>query len=412
MPARKFIEPWVTGFRTSVRSSTAQGWSIREWGNRVRLEVRPKGQPMQSVSLPFDWGPTSTGDVVTRVRNIYKLVADGHSLASAAEQAAGRSPLAQHDWASAAANFKVQKLQHGNTIKPETWEHAYSPVVAMAVRLLTSKGSPTSPADLMDACICAWKPGSRMRQIRAQSLAQFLRHAVDRAGMPAIWAPPADLKQHVGAKAPATAVNQAGDPFTDQQILNLLATLPGDAAGCRWADAIRLLAELGLRPGELLYLQIKTDPTTRESHWWCSYQKRSGGGTTEPRRVESMPLVDSDGMPQEWNLLHRWKTGLIELPPLSSGNGAGDGMRTYLNRQPGWNALRAEMNAKGENAVPYSFRHSYSLRCHRVGIDAGSAATSMGHSLEVHLRSYPWASEAGTASAFARARATLGVATA
>ena len=409
MPAKKFNEPWVAGFRTSVRSSTAQGWSVREWGNRVRLEVRPKGQPMQSVSLPFDWGPTSTGDVVTRVRNIYKLVADGHSLASAAEQAAGRSPLAQHDWASAATSFKVQKLQHGNTIKPETWEHAYGPVIAMAVRLLTGKGAPTSPADLMDACICAWKPGSRMRQIRAQSLAQFLRHAVDRAGMPALWAPPAHLKQHVGAKAPATAVNQAGDPFTDQQILNLLAALPGDAAGRRWADAIRLLAELGLRPGELLHLQVKTDPATGEAHWWCSYQKRSGGGTTEPRRVESMPLVDSDGMPQEWNLLLRWQAGLIELPPLSSGNGAGDGMRTYLQRQAGWKALRAEMIAKGENAVPYSFRHSYSLRCHRLGIDAGSAASSMGHSLEVHLRSYPWASEAGTASAFARARASLGV---
>jgi integrase len=114
-------------------------------------------------------------------------------------------------------------------------------------------------------------------------------------------------------------------------------------------------------------------------------------------------------MPQQWNLMLRWQAGLIELPPLSSGNGAGDGMRTYLQRQPGWKALRAEMAAKGENAVPYSFRHSYSLRCHRLGIDAGSAASSMGHSLEVHLRSYPWASEAGTASAFARARAALGV---
>jgi integrase len=365
---------------------------------------------MQSVALPFDWGPNSTGDVVTRVRNIYKLVAEGHSLASAAGQAAGRAPLAQHDWPSAAASFKVQKLHHGNTIKSETWEHAYGPVVAMAVELLTGKRAPASPADLMDACIRDWKPGSRMRQIRAQSLAQFLRHAVDRAGIPALWAPPADLKQHVGARSPATAVNQAGDPFTDQQILDLLAALPEDAAGRRWADAIRLLAELGLRPGELLHLQVKIDPATGENHWWCSYQKRSGGGITEPRRVEPIPLVDADGVAQQWNLMLRWQGGLIELPPISSGNGAGDGIRTYLNRQSGWKGLRAEMAAKGENAVPYSFRHSYSLRCHRLGIDAGSAASSMGHSLEVHLRSYPWASKAGTASAFARARANLSLA--
>ena len=410
MPAKRFAAPWVAGFRQAIRSSTAQGWGVREWGGRVRLEVRPKGQPMQSVALPFDWGPTSTGDVVTRVRNIYKLVGEGHSLISAAEQAAGRAPLAQHDWPRAAASFKVQKLQHGTTIKPETWEHAYAPVVSMAVDLLTGCGAPASPADLIDACIRDWKPGSRMRQIRAQSLAQFLRHAVDREGMPALWQPPVDLKQHVGAKAPATAVNQGGDPFTDQQIISLLAGLPGDAAGQRWADAIRLLAELGQRPGEQLDLQVKTDPITSSPYWWCSYQKRSGGGATEPRRVEPMPLVDADGMPQQWNLLLRWQAGLIELPPLTSGNGAGDGMRTYLNRQPGWRALRGELAAKGENAVPYSFRHSYSLRCHRLGIDAGSAAASMGHSLEVHLRSYPWASAAGTASAFARARAAIGAA--
>jgi hypothetical protein len=59
--------------------------------------------------------------------------------------------------------------------------------------------------------------------------------------------------------------------------------------------------------------------------------------------------------------------------------------------------------ARGERAVPYSFRHSYSLRGHQLGIDPGSVALSMGHSLEVHLRSYPWASVQGAAAAFAKA---------
>ena len=107
--------------------SRRPGWGVREWGSRLRLEVRPKGQSMQSVALPFDWGPTSTGDVVTWVRNIYKLVAEGHSLASAADQAAGRAPLAQHDWPSAAASFGIQKLNHGTTINPATWEARLRP---------------------------------------------------------------------------------------------------------------------------------------------------------------------------------------------------------------------------------------------------------------------------------------------
>ncbi len=117
-----------------------------------------------------------------------------------------------------------------------------------------------NPADLMDQCIRSWPPGSRTRQIRAQSLAQFLRYGVHRAGVPALWAPPADLKQHVGTKSrEAASASQKGDPLTDQQILNLLAALPQDAAGLRWADAIRLMAELGLRPIELLHLTIRTD---------------------------------------------------------------------------------------------------------------------------------------------------------
>lgn len=53
--------------------------------------------------------------------------------------------------------------------------------------------------------------------------------------------------------------------------------------------------------------------------------------------------------------------------------------------------------------MPYSFGHGYSLRGHQLGIDPGSVALSMGHSLEVHLRSYPWASGQGAAAAFAKA---------
>ena len=63
------------------------------------------------------------------------------------------------------------------------------------------------------------------------------------------------------------------------------------------------------------------------------------------------------------------------------------------------------MAERGERLLPYSFRHSYSLRCHQGGIDGGSAAAAMGHSYEVHCRSYPWASEAGVLAAFNRARA-------
>jgi len=359
------------------------------------------------VILPFDWAKASVGDVLTRVRNIYPLVAEGHNLKAAAEIADGKAPKPVMDWAGAVERFKQQKMEHGRAIKPVTWDHSYAPVLNDAVAALTSKRAPTSPADLVDQMIRRWATGSRMRQIRAQSLAQFLRYCVSREGFPAVWMPPTDLRAHVGS-TPTEELNRSkGDPVEDQQIINLLSSLPGDAAGQRWSDALKLLAELGLRPIELVHLSVQKDRSSGQPYWWCSYRKRSGGGDTEPRRVHPLPLVDAEGQVQHWNLLERWQAGLIELPPLTSGTGAGDALGTYLSRQPGWCSLKALLAANGERLVPYSFRHSYSLRGHLRGIDAGSVALSMGHSFEVHCRAYPWASQSGTAAAFERANAAL-----
>jgi integrase len=386
MPSVRFEEPWVPGFRSAVRTSTAEGWSVREHRGGMRLQVRHAAGSMQTVSLPFDWAQRSTGDALVRIRNIYALVEEGHSIRSAADLLEGKAPATLKPWREAAERFREQKILHGNAIKPSTWEKNYEPVIAMAVELLSSHRAPGRPDDLLDQCIREWEPGSRARQIRAQSLSQFLR-------------------SHVGVKPANGSPSRKGDPLTDQQIIDLLAALPDDEAGRRWSDAIRLCSELGLRPIELLHLSVRRDPSSREFHWWCGYSKRSGGGATEPRRLESLPLIDQHGEVQQWNLLNRWLTGDITLPPLESGNGAAECLKTYLNRQKAWVQLKVVMAAAGERLVPYSFRHSYSLRCHQRGIDGGSAAAAMGHSYEVHCRSYPWASEAGVVAAFKRARA-------
>jgi len=407
MPAIRRQESWSEALRTSVRSSTARGWNVYEFRGQARLELRQPGQPKQTVILPFDWAKASVGDVLTRVRNIYPLVAEGHSLKAAAEIADGKAPKPVMDWAGAVERFKQQKMEHGRAIKPVTWDHSYAPVLNDAVAALTSKRPPTSPADLVDQMIRHWATGSRMRQIRAQSLAQFLRYCVSRERFPAVWLPPTDLREHVGSRPTEELNRSKGDPVEDQQIINLLSSLPSDAAGQRWSDALQLLAELGLRPIELVHLSVQKDRSTGQPYWWCSYRKRSGGGDTEPRRVHPLPLVDAEGQVQRWNLLERWQAGLIELPPLTSGTGAGDALGTYLSRQPGWCSLKALLAANGERLVPYSFRHSYSLRGHLRGIDAGSVALSMGHSFEVHCRAYPWASQSGTAAAFERANAAL-----
>lgn len=401
MPRIRNVEPWAQALREQVRQ-LASGWTVRESPKSGRVMLKVRGETEQAITLPFGWSPADAGDAYVRIRNIYKLVAgDGHSLQAAAEIAAGRAPNTAINWAAAVDHFQQQKTHHGATIKPSTWEHSYAPVLGDAVDLLNSRKPPKGPEDLIDACIRKWPPGSRSRQIRAQSIAQFLRFCVTREGFPVVWTPPVNLRDHVGVK-PATATSQAGDAVEDHQLLELIESLPSDAAGQRWADALRLLAELGLRPVELLHLQTRTDPITRELHWWCSYEKRSGGGRTAPRRVHPLPLCDRDGQPQQWNLLLRWQAGLVELPPLG-GNSVGEAFNTYLNRQKGWKQLKAQVAADGQRLVPYSFRHSYSLRGHRLGVPTGAIADSMGHSIEVHCRSYAWASATSTAEAFARA---------
>jgi integrase len=369
MPRVVREQDWERTLRGQVKELCA-GWSVKEDRGRVRIKVRNPDQPEQSVTLPFAWAKSESGDAYIRIRNVYALTQEGNTLRQAAEIAAGKAPklTEQRDWPGALERFKAQKLEHGTAIKPGTWATKY-------------------------------QPGSRTRQERARNLAQFLRYCVAREQVPVVWAPPADLKEHIGRRPP-TATSKASDPITSKQILDLLASLPDDAAGQRWADVLRLLSELGLRPIELLHLSVRADPKTGERYWWCSYEKRAGGGITKPRRLFPLPLVDAEGAAQQWHLLERWP---IELPSLRSGNGAADAIATYLNRRTGWKSLRAQLEAQSQRLSCYSFRHSYSVRGHQRGIDNGSMALAMGHSIEVHCRSYPWATEAGTAAAFERA---------
>ena len=62
------------------------------------------------------------------------------------------------------------------------------------------------------------------------------------------------------------------------------------------------------------------------------------------------------------------------------------------------------MKKERANIFPYSFRHYYSFRGHIDGIDSGSMAKSMGHSIEAYHRNYPYSSEASTTNAFKPAR--------
>lgn len=56
-------------------------------------------------------------------------------------------------------------------------------------------------------------------------------------------------------------------------------------------------------------------------------------------------------------------SGLIVRPPLDRGNGAGEAIATYLDRQDGGQSLIAVKADKGERAMPKRFRISKLPHC-------------------------------------------------
>ena len=390
---------WEETLKEDVRS-LGHGWSIQEANGKMRLKWRYiPNQKDQSIMLPFAWAENLRKAATTRINNIYNLTLEGHSLKAAAKIADGKAPKIERDWAACLTNFHRYKTEHENAITQKTFEHDYEKVIKDAVTLLESKDPPTTPADLIELCIRDWKPGTPTRKRRTNSLCQFLEYCVTRENAPVSWLPPKDRKTHIGRKA-ANAKTQKKDPLTDQEILILIEDLQTTEAGNRWANALKLLTVYGLRPVELTHLQVKRDNKTNQIYLFCSYEKRSGGGITKPRRLEPLPIENTD-----WKLLQLLEANLIELPKLSAeGNGVAEQIRKYLERRSAWISLKAKVKARGEELGTYSFRHTYSLRGHKLGIDSGSMADAMGHTLECHLRSYPFATTATTQSAFDRAR--------
>ena len=106
---------------------------------------------------------------------------------------------------------------------------------------------------------------------------------------------------------------------------------------------------------------------------------------------------------QNWNLLWRLQNNEIDLPSLNGKGGVGDAALKYFKKRPAFRELQEKLEKRGERIGSYSFRHSFSVRGHQKNIDAGSVATAMGHSLETHLRSYPWATSETTKQAFREA---------
>ena len=377
------------------------------------LRYRPPSGASSSRVLPFKWNEHEADDAYIRIRNIYKLMLEGIEFSLAVDIADDKAPLPDEDrdWNKALEEYKIEKLTRGTAIKEGTWLKEHEPVIRDATELMTGRKPPRDPAELINKTTEKWESGSRTRQQRTRNLSAFLRYCVDVQHFPAVWNPPNNLTHFIGRKL-ATSKSEKVDPITDQEIIGLIDSLENfdgatrdKPAALNWARAIKLMAAFGLRAEELKHLQKKVDKKTNEKYLWCSYQKRAGGGLTQPRKLRELYPIDEKGKEVTWDLVELFDQKSFILPPFQGKTGVGDACLKYLKRKECWKELLKTVEARGERLGTYSFRHSYSVRGHQQDIDGGSMATAMGHSFETHCREYPWATESGTDSAFERARA-------
>ncbi len=433
---------WAVSLRKSV-SKLSKGWTVEDARGNVRLVIRIPEQPKQSVVLPLSWNELQADDAYIRIRNIYSLVAkDGYSLKQAAEVCSGKAPkkINQIPWAEYINDFKEDKTNRGNTIALSTWDKEYFlspeiiaekaknvkgnmkpitvfPVLNNALALL-EKGSVSTPKKLIDESVKNWTAGTRSRQQAVRNLSAFLRWCVDEEKIPPTWMPRSDLSHHIGVTPNAL---QKPEILPEDKAVNdhILVELIDHVEGIdqRWAYALKLMAELGLRPVELLHLQVKKD-FSGEKDFYCTYKKKAGKGATKEGELYSVPLKNKKEVIQEWNLMEAFEKEKIQLPDLAGYKyGVADALKNFLERRSNtrkdgtkgtlskqaekWFELKERVYKEDKKHLTlYSFRHSYSLRSHERGIDPESVAVAMRHNLRTHTQFYPTAAKKAVKNTF------------
>ena len=244
---------WATQLRKAIKSQVGRGWLVMPDYGRMRLQVRRPGIKTQSMNLPFAWEEAAWVDALQHIKVIAKAFNEGGvDLKGAAKVATVVRSDHDTDWTAAAAAYR----QHKQRVSDRTWRQKYTPVFEAALKALGSKNAPTNGADLCDAALKRWAPGTRQRQIMRQSLSGFLRFCVQRRSFKSCWLPPAAVDgEYVNEK-------RIGYPLTDAQVLRLVDAVPDTAAGHRWRFALQLLAVYGLRPEDL---RISSPATTASS---------------------------------------------------------------------------------------------------------------------------------------------------
>ena len=93
------------------------------------------------------------------------------------------------------------------------------------------------------------------------------------------------------------------------------------------------------------------------------------------------------------------------MPPLNSKGNGSEALSRYLRGRTVWLSMREDAKRQGEQLTPYSFRHRYAKQAHAARLAVAEITEAMGHTIEVHLKSYARFKPDATAANFAAVNA-------
>jgi integrase len=370
--------PWLRNLSQAFKAHRLgrRGWYVELNRDRLRvvsaeLPLRPDESPDQAhkrraYSLSASPGPATAAAALSEVCELFdSVVAGTWQWPDPAATPPAEDPHHSHPGHLERLILQLRSRLVGERMTNSTWERTWAPFLH---RLVASAAEhyKSHDAALLAAYLRQWEANSRSRQMahdRARSLWK-------EAGWP--W--PDEMAQLRG-NGKAAAHPEGVRAFSDQEIQLLRERIEKSTKlGATDLLAWDILAVFGLRPQELIGLEVKSDAqgvpiavVTRS--------KRSSKGATRPRQV---PAVPPAGWPTDcYVLLLRWRAhGLPEWSQRASGPGG------HMTQQ----LRRLQMPS---DLTSYGLRHAFALRLGlELGLHVRESAELMGHSPQVHLATY------------------------
>jgi len=397
MPVKSNNEDWILAIRVFIKDTLGASWQITKNKNKVMLGIRFKDGSRTYTYLPYKWQRSNQGKIRDFIEQVHTLrVKKRVGIKEAIERVKLNAPKDEIKKANK-TDFKLileSWTKWGEYLTTQTGkvsESTFKKSYAQTFKILNNCSTAEDVDSLLMNVGQQHESGCRTRQQNVRRVAACLRWACSSKGKfildPDVWTPPVEgqLGDFIGRKSRELQIKSDNPttPISDEDFLLLLESMKEKlndknanvrAQAEKWDLALRLTRVFGLRPIELQYLQIRRNG---KDCLWCIYPKQTSNYATKPRRLFPIHKNWCD----EWKLIEKVRSG-APLPSMKTGGGQAFG--TYFRFNKTWNKLKEE---KGITA--YSLRHAWAVVAHeKYNLNAAILAPAMGHSVEVHNRSY------------------------